>query len=169
MRSETDETRATSPAAGAYARRHPFTFLAQDCPRTLREGMAEFAAAQPELLTPADPEAARFIAAHDACHVLFGLTTALDDEVLADVWTMLATDLPARRYVAYARHPELAPMFVATGAWRLALATARNLPRLVRVAWRARRMPARWPFWAYAEHLDAPLAGLRRRFGVRVV
>lgn len=147
----------------------PFSFRAQDCPHTLAEGMAEFAAAQPDLLAPAGRELAEFIRAHDACHVLFGLGTNLDEEALADTWTLLATDMSARRYTAFLKHPELAALFTTTGTWPLISATLRAVPRLLRVFWRTRKMPARWPFWGYAEHLHTPLATLRERFKIHVV
>ena len=146
-----------------------FSFRAQDCPRTLAEGMAEFAAAQPGLLAPAGRELAEFVHAHDACHVLFGLGTRIDEEALADTWTLLATDMSLRRYTGFLRHPELAALFASTGAWPLLTGTLRALPRIARVLWRTRRMPTRWPFWGYAEHLDTPLAALRRRYAIRVV
>ena len=138
-------------------------------PRTLAEGMAEFAAALPAPLAPADPELLEFMHAHDACHVLFGLGTSLDDEALADTWTMLATDMPARRYLAYLKREPFNLLFAEVGAWQLLVGTLRSLPRLVRVVWRARRMPARWPFWGYRQHLATPLCELRARYGVRVV
>jgi len=147
----------------------PFSFRAQDCPHTLAEAMAEFAAAQPDLLAPSERELAEFIRAHDACHVLFGLGTNLDEEALADTWTLLATDMSARRYTAFLRHPELSALFASAGAWSLLTATLRAVPRLLRVFWRTRRMPARWPFWGYSEHLHTPLATLRERFKIRVV
>ena len=134
--------------------------------------MAEFAAAQPGLLRPSDPEITRFIAAHDACHVLFGLTTVVDDEALADLWTTFGTDMPVRRHAGYLRHPELASLFVAVGPWQITKVMLRGLPRITRITRtivRARRMRVQWAFWGHAEHLDTPVANLRRRFGVRLV
>lgn len=148
---------------------HRFSFRAQDCPHTLAEAMAEFAAAQPGLLAPEQRELAEFIRAHDACHVLFGLGTDLVEEALADTWTLLATDMSARRYTAFLRHPELAALFASAGAWPLFTATLRAVPRLLRILWRTRKMPTRWPFWGYSEHLHTPLATLRERFEIRVV
>jgi hypothetical protein len=153
----------------AYGPRRAFAFLAQDCPATLADGMAEFAAAHPELLVPADRELAEFVRAHDACHVLFGLTTALDDEALADTWTLAGTTMTLRRYMAYLRHEPIQQIVADAGAWPLALGVLRSLPRIVRVLWRARRMPHKWPFDDYAAHLHTPLAELRRRYGIRVV
>ncbi len=148
---------------------HRFAFTAQRCPHTLAEGMAEFAAAQPGLLSPADPELAEFMRAHDACHVLFGLGTSLPEEALADTWTLLATDMTARRYTAYLRRPELRALFGEAGTWPLVLGTLRGLPRLCLVLWRARRMARRWSFWRYGEHLGTPIAELRERLSIRLV
>lgn len=158
-----------SEHAGPYGTRQPFTFLVQGCPCTLREGMAEFAAAQPGLLRPSDPELARFIAAHDACHVLFGLTTVVEDEAIADLWTLFGSDMPVRRYAGYLRHPELASLFVEVGAWQITKVMLRGLPRIVRTIVRVRRMRVRWAFWGYADHLDTPVADLRQRFGVQLM
>jgi hypothetical protein len=152
----------------AYGQRHDFTFKAQDCRRTLAEGMAEFAAAQPELLVPTEPGLAEFMRAHDACHVLFGLGTELTDEAVADTWTMLVTDMTVRRYTAYLGHPELRALFGEVGTWPMLLGALRSLPRLCRVFWRAREV-ARWSFWGYADHLDTPLADLRARLAIRLV
>lgn len=152
-----------------YGARRPFRFLAQDSPQTLAEAMAEFAATQPGVLAPDEPELARFFHAHDACHALFGLTTAIDDEALADTWTLAGTDMTARRYFAYLKHPELRQLVAEPGLVRVALATLRAVPRLLRVLLRSRRMTAPWPFLGYAQHLETPLAELRARFGIRVV
>lgn len=164
-----NEATMTTSAGPTYGRRHPFRFLEQGSAQTLREGMAEFAAAHPDLLAPDEPELARFFYAHDACHVLFGLTTFLDDEALADVWTMLATDIPVRRYFDYLKYPELRALVVDIGVGKALWGALRAAPRMWR-AWRiSRRMRERWPFLGYGQHMDTPLAELRARFGVRVV
>ena len=62
---------------------------------TLCEGLREYYAGHPGLLQPdrMEADAARFFRSHDACHVLFGLDTTLVDEGLADLWTLLATNV----------------------------------------------------------------------------
>lgn len=161
-----EETMTRSPADAV---RRAFAFVAQDCPQTLAEGMAEFAASQPGILAPDEPALARFFHAHDAAHVVFGLTTAIADEALADTWTLAGSDIGARRYFAYLKHPELRQLVTDAGVVPVVLGTLRALPRLVRALWRARRMTAPWPFLGYAEHLGTPLAELRARYGIRVV
>ena len=61
----------------------------QDSPLTLREGLDEYRAANPALVDPAasTDKGAAFFASHDACHVVFGTTTAILDEATTDLWT----------------------------------------------------------------------------------
>lgn len=154
----------------AYGQRRTLAFTDPQCTRTLAEGMAEFAAGlSAPLAVDDDADLVEFMRAHDACHVLFGLGTAIDDEALADTWTMVATDMPVRRYLAYLKRDPFKDLLAEVGAWQLVVGTLRSLPRVVRVLWRARRMPRPWPFWGYAEHLHTPIATLRQRFKIDVV
>ena len=144
-------------------------YLDPDCPLTLAEGLAEFAAASPDLLPAVDPELREFIRAHDSCHVLFGLTTSIEDGALADTWTIFGSTVPVRRYAAYLKHDQVMSIFRDAGMWAVLRGTLRAIPRAIRAIVRARRMTAKWPFFGYAEHLDTPIAALRRRYGVRPV
>ncbi|MDC0669931.1 hypothetical protein [Nannocystis radixulma] len=142
------------------------SYVTVDCPLTLAEGLAEFAAANPGLLPPGHGELREFIRAHDACHVLFGLTTAVEDEAVADTWTIFGSTVTLRRYASYLRHPEIAGLVKEIGLWRMTVGTVRALPRVLRAIRRARRMSAPWPFYDYAKFLDQPIAALRRRYNV---
>ncbi|SFD65672.1 hypothetical protein SAMN02745121_00965 [Nannocystis exedens] len=144
-------------------------YLAPDCPLTLAEGLEAFAAANPGLLPPGDGELREFIRAHDACHVLFGLGTTVEDEAVADTWTIFGSDVGLRRYASYLGRPEIAGIIQQIGWWNLTAGSARALPRVLRAIVRARRMSAPWPFFDYARSLDVPIAALRRRYNVRPV
>jgi hypothetical protein len=144
-------------------------YLAADCPLTLADGLEEFGAANPGLLPPGDGELREFIRAHDACHVLFGLTTTVEDEAVADTWTIFGSDVPLRRYASYLKHPEIAGLIQQIGWWQMGLGTLRALPRVLRAIGRARRMSAPWPFFHYARALDVPIAELRGRYNVHPV
>jgi hypothetical protein len=157
-----------STVTPAYGQRRALAFTDPQCTQTLAEGMAEFAAGLPAPLA-VDDDLGEFMRAHDACHVLFGLGTTIDDEALADTWTMVATDMPVRRYLAYLKREPFQQLLADIGTWQLIVGTLRSLPRVARVLWRARKMPRPWPFWGYAEHLDTPIAALRQRFKIDVV
>lgn len=144
-------------------------YVTADCPLTLAEGIEEFAAANPGLLPPGDGELREFIRAHDACHVLFGLTTTIEDEAVADTWTIFGSTVTLRRYTSYLKHPEILGLVKQAGLWHMTIGTLRALPRVLRAIRRARRMSAPWPFFDYASFLDVPIAALRRRFNVRPI
>lgn len=144
-------------------------YLESDCPLTLGEGLAEFAASNPGLIPAADPRLRELVRAHDSCHVLFGLTTSVEDEAVADTWTMFGSTVTLRQYLEYLKHPEFTGVFKEIGWWTTLRRSVRALPRALRAIAAARRMTARWPFFDYARFLDTPIAELRRRFNVRPV
>lgn len=144
-------------------------YLDPDCPLTLEQGLAEFAASQPGLIPATDPRLRELVRAHDSCHVLFGLTTSIEDEALADTWTIFGSDVPLRQYMDYLKHPEFFAPLKDLGWWTTIRRSLRAVPRALRALRRARAMTAKWPFFGYAQHLDTPIAELRRRYGVRLV
>lgn len=147
---------------------HPH-YLEPDCRLTLAEGLAEFAAANPGLIPPTDPELRELVLAHDSCHVLFGLTTSVEDEALADTWTLVGSTVTLKQYAQYLKRPEFTGIVKQIGLWNIIFGSLRALPRIFRAIRRARRMTARWPFFDYARFLDVPVVELRRRFGVQLV
>ena len=144
-------------------------YLDPESPLTLGEGLAEFCAVNPGLIPADDPQIRELVRAHDACHVLFALTTSLEDEALADTWTLFGSSVTLKQYSAYLKHDQFTALFREIGAWKLLTGTLRAVPRVLRAIRRARRMPEKWPFFDYARFLDTPLAALRRRFGVQPV
>lgn len=144
-------------------------YLDPDCPLTLGEGLAEFTASNPGLIPADDPEIRELVRAHDACHVLFGLTTSIEDEALADTWTVFGTNVTLRQYSEYLKHEQFTGLIKEIGWRRTITGSLRALPRALRAIRRARKMPEKWPFYDYARFLDTPIAALRSRFGVQPV
>ena len=148
--------------------------------QTLREGLAEYYAANPDLF---DPEAlakderlgdlGRFFAAHDACHVLFGLDTSLGDESLADTWTLFGTDVTWRELWSYMRREGqkefFRDLFREVGYWTTLAGFVRALPRVFRGIGKARKMTHKWSLHAWEDHLDTPLRELRHGYGIELV
>ena len=156
-------------------RREPSRLLyqAQESSLTLREGLAEYLAANPGLLDPNQTSTEAIgshLQNHDVSHVVFGTTTSLRDEMLQDTWTFLATDVSARRYVGdFVKEEEGKELMKAAlqwGAISAAIWLVGNLPRLV---WCASRMSRKWPWDGWEHYLDSPLADIRREFGIRVL
>ena len=63
-----------------------FLYQEQRCSLTLGAALEEYFRGHPGLLREQemDPESAALFRSHDVCHVVFGLDTRLQDEVLAD-------------------------------------------------------------------------------------
>ena len=153
---------ASSPARPRY--------VDQECPLTLREGLEQFTAMMPNPLpTDTTTEVGKLLRAHDCCHVLFGLTTQLGDEILADTWTLAGTDLTLREYAKWLKQDEFAELFKEIGYGKIVLESVKSLPRVVRAIARGRRMSQKWSMFGYQEHLDTPLCELRRRYNIAVL
>lgn len=148
----------------------PLRYLERECSLTLAEGLAEFSSAQAGLIVADEStELGRLTRAHDCCHVLFGLTTAIEDEALADTWTLFGSTVTLREYSHYLQQDEFTKLFKEIGVWNMIRGTLRSLPDVVRVIRRSRRMTTKWPFFDYPRYLDTPIVELRRRFGIDVL
>ncbi len=107
---------------------------------------------------------------HDICHVIFGLDTTIRDEVLADFWTVFASDVGLRRYLRYLREtPEAKELFRAIGYGKAVLWTIRAFPEIAKVWLRSRRMSKKWPWLVPDSFWIRPLNTLRHDFNIRVI
>lgn len=146
-------------------------YAEQDASISLREGLDEYYARNPGLLDPGalDTEGAELFRAHDAGHVVFGCDTSIRGETLIDTWTMAATAIGLRGYLAYLKQPDVNKIFAETGYGKIAAESMRVLPDILRVLARSRRLSEKWPWQDWERFLDRPLGELRRDFGIRVV
>jgi ubiquinone biosynthesis protein Coq4 len=138
---------------------------------TLAEGLEEFRAGNPALLKEDElsSAAAELFHCHDLVHVVFGCDTRLEQEAMADVWTIFGTDVGFKGYVSYLRLPEARQAILQPGLVNTLKATARVSPRLVRVARCGRAMKKKWPFRGADAYLHRPLRAIRDEFGIRLV
>jgi hypothetical protein len=145
----------------------------QDSRQTLRQGLDEYYAANVGIVTRPDdlpPQSTALFRSHDMCHVVFGLTTSLSDEAMADMRTVLSCDVGMARYTAYlATDQQAKAIFKELGYGKAAWITLKATPRFIRACIEAWRMKKRWP-WTPPQHfLDRPLGDIREEFGIRVV
>lgn len=148
----------------------PPPFLDPACPLTLRDALREHRARVPGLITSDDdPAVGPLFDGHDACHVVFGCSTAPTDEGRVDMWTLFGTTMTVRRYVAYLTHPALKPIYDAFLRWDMLLPALRSFGDVPRIWSRARGMTRRWDFDAWAEWSDVPVRDIRAAHGIRVL
>jgi hypothetical protein len=146
-------------------------YTEQDSPQSLREGITEYYALNPDLLDPSDlpSDAEALFRQHDAGHVVFGCDTSLRGETLIDTWTVLGTTAGVRGYLQYFKYPQVNQIFSEVGYWRIAVQSLRCLPDVIRVLARSRRLSSRWPWADYEQYLDERLGEIRRKFNIRLV
>ena len=132
---------------------------------TLGQALAWHRARVPGFIEGDDAVSRALFGAHDAVHVLFGCGTSMADEGRADGWTLLATTMTFREYLAFAQHPVTKALFASLTArdWLASFAGLVDLPRMW---WRARQMTRPWPFDRYTEHLDRTLAEIRAEYHI---
>ena len=148
-----------------------FRYQAQDAEMTLGEGLAEYYAVHPKITRPSDlsPESAELFRRHDLCHVIFGLDITLADEGMADIRTLLGTDVGLRRYGRYLKTNKEAQALFAEIGWTKSLFSLIPLtPRLLRAAALALRQK-RWPWTVPPDYLGRPLKDLRAEHRIRVI
>lgn len=145
----------------------------QDTPLTLREGLAEYLASNPDLIDTNDTSSgkmAAYFANHDASHIAFGTSTRIEDELIQDIWTLVAIDVKYRNYVGdlvkAKEGLQVAKALPFWGTIRGFFHLLRVMPRLLT---RSSKMPKKWPWTGWEQYLDKPLSETRREFGIRVL
>ena len=148
-------------------------YCRQESSQTLAEGLEEYyrlnegVAARPETLPS---ESAALFRSHDACHVIFGLTTSPVDEAVTNTRAMVASTVGWRRYAAYLQSDAQAKaIFKEFGALQLLLVTLAALPRIARALFEAIRMRKRWPWTPPQSYFSRTLAELRREHRIRLI
>ena len=153
----------------------PCRYQDEKCTMTLQEGYDEYIAANAgdgfyDEATLGN-QSGELFRNHDLVHVLFGLDTRLEHEVLADMWTFFAVDISAWRYINYLRSiPEVGDSVQqAGGVWNMVKVSVAALPKVWRAYRNSRRMTKEWPWRDHDVYRQRPLVELREEFGVTLV
>jgi hypothetical protein len=147
------------------------SYQRQDSALTLTDGLAVYHEAYPQLITPPanEPGLRDFLSAYDRFHIVFGLTTSIRDEAMADTWTFFGSDMSWREYAHYLKHPLVNNILAEIGYSTLLRQSTRGLNSIYHAWKHARRQTAKWPFWNNENDLTEPICDLRRAFGIEVV
>ena len=139
--------------------------------QTLAEALAEYRAANPRLDEARNPlgAAAEFFRCHDTAHVVFGCSTSLAGEALADAWTLFGTTVTVRQFLGFLKIEEHQDIMAKVGWWRALITFLRSVPLFLQVALRGLRMTSKWPWSDFDSYRDDSLAEIRRQFNIRVV
>jgi hypothetical protein len=149
----------------------PPAYTRPDCAMTLREGLAEHYRRNSALLDPVGMQEpmATFFRRHDCVHVIFGLTTRLQDEVLADACTVFGVDISTWQYARALRTPEVQALLKSVPVGAVVIASVLALPRVWRAFWLSRQQTKAWRWAVDDDTLDTPIDALRQQHGIRLV
>ncbi|HTW33989.1 MAG TPA: hypothetical protein VMD53_05165 [Rhizomicrobium sp.] len=152
---------------------HKLSYQEQDSAQTLTEGLEEYYAANAGIVTrPSDlpPESTALFTGHDTGHVIFGLSTSLMDEAMADTRILLSTDAGFWRYSRYITADKQAKaIFKQVGFGKVVLYTLLMTPRILRAIWEAVCMKKRWPWEPPPSFQTRSLGELRCEFQIRII
>lgn len=143
----------------------PSAYHFPDPSLTLRQALAAHRDMVPGFIEGDDEVSRALFGAHDAVHVLFGCGTSMSDEGRADLWTLLATTMTIRGYLAFLKHPLTKALFDSFTARDLLISSTCMVDTPV-IWWRARKMTRLWEFDRFTEHLDRPLAEIRAEYNI---
>jgi len=158
------------PAPSAATPTFALAYMRQDCPMTLRQGLAEYHAMIPGLVAEdgLSDDALDLFHHHDVAHVVFGCDTSVRHEAMVDTWTVFGTDVGVSEYLAYLKVPETRQVLEDTGYLKITWLSGLAVPAVLRVVRAARRMQKKWPWRDHAAWMDRPLSELRAEFGIVV-
>ena len=113
------------------------------------------------------PEARAFFRSHDAVHVVYGCSVALDDEAIVKIASFLGTTAGFGVLRGYRLH-ESKEIYERLPLIDVLRTIALSVVLVPRTILRCRRQSERWPWSGFEPLLDVPLRELRDRFGIRV-
>jgi len=148
----------------------------RDTEQTLREGLEEYYALNPQI-TPPDSQPADFseiLRAHDVGHVIFGCDTGMYDELKILPLFWWTTECTFGTYLEMKDSPAVdvmyADMIREKGKPWLFLAVLKVLPgllpELVSIWSRTRKWSKRLPFLEYEQLLDRQLSSIRAEYNI---
>ena len=144
----------------------------QDSSMTLQEGLEEYYQQNPGLLNPEacqNPVVAKLFKRHDIIHVLFGCSTTLHDETLADIWTIFGSTVKLREYFSYLNYSETTDIFKSVKPSHVLKESLAALPDVFKVIGRCRNMSKKWIWDDYETSLDRSLNELRKDYGIEIL
>ncbi len=146
--------------------------------QTLREGLAEYFAVNPNITNPADLplEFAKILLAHDVTHIILGLDTGMYDELKLLPLCFRTSNYKFRDYLSTVRNPQIRPAIkimyddlikqhgvlwlYSSVFWVL----PRLLPEIISIWFKTLGDRQYYPFFNYDHLLNTSLLKIRQQF-----
>ncbi|MEP6823988.1 MAG: hypothetical protein ABI919_04175 [Ramlibacter sp.] len=163
-------TRAESAAATLPGRAQDMhTFEYQQSSQSLANGIAEYFEANPSLAKGRglSPAAHEFFRCHDAVHVVFGCGTALNEEAVVKIASILGTTGGLGVLRGYRLHESL-EIYKKLRVVAVLFSIAQSVFVVPRTIFRCLKQTRRWPWNNFEQYMQIPLREIREEFGIRV-
>lgn len=140
-----------------------------DTTKTLQEGLNEYYAANPGFDSTGEflGQARETVLAHDVAHVVFGLNSSSEDELIVETMTLFGCILPIKKVIEMPKTKFAVELVKTFGPWRMIRRFVLTSPRIARAFVRAMQQKKKWPHFDYKQYLNIPLQDIRREFGIK--
>ncbi|MDJ0734546.1 MAG: hypothetical protein QNJ47_10850 [Nostocaceae cyanobacterium] len=143
----------------------------QNSPQTLQEGLDEYYASFPGLITKENNshDVAELFKLHDVTHVIFGCGTSIREETLTDIWTIFGSTVSLKQYMDYLKYPETTQVVKDIGFLKVIWIALQTLPAVIKVIFHTRKMKKKLLWGNYQQYLHRSLQEIREEFNIILV
>ena len=147
-------------------------YLKQNCDLTLNEGLKIHYSVDATFKKNVEIVPAFYN--HDIVHVLFGLSTSIKHESLADTRVIFGTNWGLKKYINdYLRNPEalkiIMQIFKEIGYVKGILVSFQSFPNIIRVILNCKKMTKKWEVNPSEELLNTSLDKLRKEYNIKII
>ena len=147
-------------------------YLKQECPLTLRQGLRIHYSVDPSYKKNVELVPAFYN--HDIAHVLFGLSTSLEHESLADTRVIFGTNWGFQKYINdYLKNPEalkiIMKIFKEIGYVKGILVSFKTFPNIIRVIIDCMRMNKKWAVDPSEKLFNISLSEIRKEYNITII
>ena len=146
----------------------------QNSELTLQQGLEEFYSINPHYKELSEPEGQKgLFFQHDITHIVFGLSSKLEEEHLLDSWALWGCKVKWKTMYEYMKHPEIKKItkevYRKLGLWGLAKKIIVMIPLKLLVVFRALRMKKKWNYHEVSDELlNSSLSDIRKEYNINV-
>ena len=150
-------------------------FQNQECSLTLREGVEHYRAYLKKNGKKVldDQEGSLTILSHDATHVIYGLDTSLEEEMMLNHWVLFGATYTWKEIMAYNGVEEVQEfnkdLFKELGVMNFLGLGIRSVVSFFQVLRNLRLKKKKWPFIFPKELMDRSVSSLREDYGIKIL
>ena len=150
-------------------------YTEQNCSMTLKEGLEEYYNSNPREVKEFS-EKIPFLVNHDITHVIFGLSTSIEEESLLDTWTFRGTDITWKQIYKYTFDKNLRNLTKVIvkdqGGWlKVIRVVIKCIPQKLKIHFnRIPQMKKKWPYSNISEDMMLEkINDIRNEYGIKVI